>query len=260
MNAPAFVTSFRMYEAGDGAARAWRALFERVFADARVEVAFLDHRWPQPLADLYREPGLLAGFMCGRPFALSDVAMQAVAAPVPSPARYESMPRYCSDFLARAESGWRKVEDSFGGRFGWMASDSQSGFHAARDYLALDARGSGPFRESIGPLGNPRRTLEALQAGSVDVIALDSYYVDLARRHEPSLLAGLRALGHTHWTPIPLLVAAPAVDRAAVARVRDVLVHCHEDRRYAPLLEDVLLQRFVDPEITRWREAYRSHP
>jgi len=41
MSAPAYVTSFRMYEAGPGAARAWRNLFDRVFADARVEIDFI---------------------------------------------------------------------------------------------------------------------------------------------------------------------------------------------------------------------------
>jgi ABC-type phosphate/phosphonate transport system substrate-binding protein len=246
-----------MYEAGAGAASAWRALFERVFADAGIDITFLEHRWPTPLGELYREQGLLAAFMCGRPFALSPIPMQAVAAPVPSPARYESIPRYCSDFLAREDSGWRKLEDSFGHRFGWMAPDSQSGLHAARDHLAtLDPRGEAVFGEWVGPLGNPKRTLEALHAGTVDVVAIDSYYVDLARRHEPSLVAGLRALGHTRWTPIPLLVAAPNVERNVVARVHDVLMHCHEDRGYAPLLDDVLLERFAHPEVARWRDAY----
>ena len=248
-----------MYEAGAEAARAWRALFERVFADAGVEVAFLEHRWPRPLAQLWREEGLLAGFMCGRPFARADPAMQAVAAPVPSPPRYRSLPRYCSDFLAREDSGWRTLEDSFGSRFGWMAPDSQSGFHAARDYLVtLDPRGEGVFSESIGPLGNPRGTLDALKKGTVDVVAVDSYYVDLARRHDPVLFEGLRAIGHTPWTPIPLLVAAPGVEGNVVGRVRDVLVRCHEAPGYAGLLQEVLLERFVVPDMRHWRDAYAA--
>lgn len=259
MSAPGFVTSFRMYEAGAEAARAWRALFERVFADAGVEVAFLEHRWPQPLAQLWREERLLAGFMCGRPFARSDLAMQPVAAPVPSPPRYRSLPRYCSDFLAREASGWHTLEDSFGSRFGWMAPDSQSGFHAARDHLAtLDPRGEEVFSESIGPLGNPRGTLEALRKSTVDVVAVDSYYVDLARRHDPALLGGLRAIGQTPWTPIPLLVAAPGVERDVVGRVRDVLVRCHEAPAYARLLENVLLERFVVPDVSGWHDAYAA--
>jgi ABC-type phosphate/phosphonate transport system substrate-binding protein len=246
-----------MYEVSPAAARAWRALFERVFADAQVRVDFLEHRHPQPLASLYQEPGLISAFMCGRPFALSSAPMQPIAAPVPSPARYESLPRYCSDYLARDEGGWRRLEDAFGSRFGWMAADSQSGFHAARAHLAaLDPRGERVFAESVGPLGNPRRTIEALKAGTVDVVAVDSYYVDLARRHEGALLEGTRVLGHTPWTPIPLLVAAPGVDSQAIARVREVLLQAHIVPSYAPLLADVLLQRFTGPDIRQWKGAY----
>jgi ABC-type phosphate/phosphonate transport system substrate-binding protein len=248
-----FVTSFRMYEAGQGAAQAWRALFERVFADAQVAVEFIEHRWPQPLSALYKEPGLMAAFMCGRPFALSATPMQPVAAPVPSPARYESLPRYCSDYLARDEGDWRRIEDAFAGRFGWMAADSQSGFHAARNHLGASA-----FAESIGPLGNPRRTIEALRARTVDVVAVDSYFVDLARRHDGALLAGTRVLASTPWTPIPLLVAAPGIDSQAVARVREVLLQAHLIPAYAALLADVLLERFTGPDILRWREAYAN--
>jgi ABC-type phosphate/phosphonate transport system substrate-binding protein len=256
MSAP-FVTSLRMYEAGPGAARAWKKLFERVFADADVDVDFVEHRWPQPLADLWREEGLLAAFMCGRPFALSDRAMQAVAAPVPSPARYQSLPRYCSEYVARSQTGWRRLEDAFGSRLGWMAADSQSGFHAARNHLAtLDPAAEGLFRESVGPLGNPRKSLEALHAGKVDVVALDSYYLDLARRHDPALMENSIAIGHTPWTPIPLLVAAPGVEGAVVERVREVLLECHEAPGYAPFLEDVLLKRFAVPEVSLWRHVY----
>jgi ABC-type phosphate/phosphonate transport system substrate-binding protein len=257
MSAPQFVTSFRMYEAGARAAQAWRKLFERVFADAGVEVAFLEHGHPQPLADLWTREGLLSAFMCGRPFALSDPGLQAVAAPVPSPARYQSLPRYCSDYVAREDSGWQRLEEAFGSRFGWMAPDSQSGFHAARNHLAmLDPRGEGVFAESIGPLGNPRKCLEALQAGEVDVVALDSYYLDLARRHDPALVENSIVIGHTPWTPIPLLVAAPGVEGDVVERVREVLLECHEAPGYGPLLEHVLLKRFAVAEVSLWRTIY----
>jgi ABC-type phosphate/phosphonate transport system substrate-binding protein len=254
-----FVASFRMYEAGEGAERAWRALFERVFADAGVEVDFIEHRFPQPLSALYREHGLLCAFMCGRPFALSPIPMQALAAPVPSPPRYGSLPRYCSDYLARDEQGWQRVQDAFGSRFGWMAGDSQSGFHAARAHLAtLDARGDGAFAECIGPLGNPRRTIEALKAGVVDVVAVDSYFVDLARHHDGALMAGTRVLGSTPWTPIPLVVAGPGVDSKAVSSVQDVLLRAHLFPSYAPLLSGVLLESFTGPDIRHWKEAYAN--
>jgi ABC-type phosphate/phosphonate transport system substrate-binding protein len=238
-----------MYNAVPAAARAWRALFERVFTDAGLDIGFIEHKWPEPIADLWAKEDLCCAFMCGWPFARSGV-MRPIAAPVPSPPRYAGLPRYCSEFLVREASGWTSLEETFGHRFGWMAGDSQSGFNAPRAHLATFATPQRPrlFSESIGPLGSPMKALEALREERVDVVALDSFFLDLCRHHEPERLAGLRCVATTPWTPIPLLVAAPGVDASVVSCLRERLTSVHEQPEYPPLLAGVLLARFVEPD------------
>jgi ABC-type phosphate/phosphonate transport system substrate-binding protein len=140
--------------------------------------------------------------------------MQAIAAPVPSPPRYRDLPRYCSEFLVRESSGWRTLEQTFGSRFGWMSDNSQSGFNAPRAHLAQLATPDRTrlYSEVRGPLGTPIKALQALHDEDVDVVAIDSFFLDLCRHHDPTKLAGIRCVATTVWTPIPLLVAAPAVD------------------------------------------------
>jgi ABC-type phosphate/phosphonate transport system substrate-binding protein len=243
-----------MYNAVPRAAQAWRALFERVFSETSVDVRIVEHGWPAPIETLWRDPDLCCAFMCGWPFTRSG-AMQAIVMPVPSPARYAGLPRYCSEFLVREASGWRTLEETFGHRFGWMADNSQSGFNAPRAYLARFSTPQRPalYAEVRGPLGTPARALEALHAREVDVIALDSYFLDLCRRHEPATLSGLCCVATTPWTPIPLLVAAPGVDAAVVARLRRHLLSLDTQPAYAPLLADVLLARFVMPDTMSYR-------
>jgi ABC-type phosphate/phosphonate transport system substrate-binding protein len=249
------ITSFRMYNATPRSAAAWRALFERVFADAGVDIGIIEHGWPQPIDALWSQPGLCSAFMCGWPFARSTRGMQAIAAPVPSPPRYASLPRYCSDFVVREESGWESLEEAFGHRFGWMAENSHSGFNAPRAHLARFAAGRAAlFSESVGPLGTPAKTLDALRAREVDLVALDGFYLDLVRHHDPARLDGLRVVGSTPWTPIPLLVAAPDVDRATVERLRAHLTTLHDRAAYRGLLSDTLLERFVAPDLARYGE------
>jgi ABC-type phosphate/phosphonate transport system substrate-binding protein len=251
------IAAFRMYEAGPRATAAWRALFERVFADAGVDVTIVEHRFPQPIEALWAEPDLGCAFMCGWPFARSTLGQQPIAAPVPSPPRYAHLPRYFSDYLARAASGWKTLEQSFGHRFGWMAEGSHSGFNAPRAHLATFATAQRPrlFSESIGPLGNPARAIEALGEGRVDVIAIDGYYVDLVRFHDPLRMEGLVTIGSTPWAPIPLLVAAPGIAHATVKKLRDVLVGLHELPTYRPLMDAVLLERFVIPDAAAYAET-----
>jgi ABC-type phosphate/phosphonate transport system substrate-binding protein len=242
-----------MYNAGPRAAAAWRALFERVFAEAGVAIDWIEHRWPQPIAELWGRPDLGCDFMCGWPFIRSG-QMLPIAVPVPSPPRYEHRSRYCSEFLVREASGWQRLEEAFGHRFGWMAADSQSGFNAPRAHLARFVTPERPalFAKVRGPLGSPVKALEALHAGEVDAIALDSYFLDLCRWHEPGRLKGIASVAATEWTPMPLLVAAPATPRASVDALRDLLPTIHERPEYRPLLADVLLERFEAPRV----EAY----
>ncbi|MFZ3321018.1 MAG: PhnD/SsuA/transferrin family substrate-binding protein [Usitatibacter sp.] len=244
------IANFRMYEAAPGAARAWRALFTRVFAETGLDIAIVEHRPPAPLAELYHREDLACAFMCGWPFARSG-RMQAIAAPVPSPARYEHQARYCSEFLVREASGWAKLEDTFGHRFGWTAADSQSGFNAPRAHIARYAipRRASPFSEVCGPLGAPAAAVEALRRAEVDVIALDSFWLDLCRRHEPSKLEGVSSIAVTEWTPNPLLVAAEHVPVRVVERLRGALTQLHESRANSALLADVLVERFVMPDV-----------
>lgn len=252
MSAAKLVTSHRMYNAAPGAAAAWRALFERVFRDVGIEVEFIPHGFPTPIDELWREPGLFGAFMCGWPFTRADRAMQAIAAPVPSPPRYGGESRYRSEFVARASSGYARLEDTFGARIGWMARDSQSGFNAPRYVLSRLANGAALYRESKGPFATPIRTLEALAAGDVDVVALDGFFLDLLRRHAPEKLDGIVTIAETPWTPMPLLVAAPEVEEGKVRALRGHLLSLGKRSDYAPLLEPVLLKGFVDPDL----EAY----
>lgn len=244
-------TSWRMYNAGPRAAAAWTRLFEPIFDELTLDIGVVTHGWPDLIADLWRRDDLCCAFMCGWPFASSTLAMQPIAAPVPSPARYEGLPRYCSEFLVRTDTGWNGLDDTFGHRFGWMADDSQSGFNAPRFALSryVDASRPALYREVVGPLGTPARTLEALRAQTVDVIALDGYYLDLCRRHQPEALAGLRCIATTPWTPMPLLVAAPGIDAHIVTRLQAQLLALHESPAQAALLADVLLARFVAPDV-----------
>ena len=249
-------TSFRMYNAGPRATAAWRALFGRVFAELALPIAIVEHGWPEPIDSLWRRADLCGAFMCGWPFVRADRALQPIAVPVPAPPRYAGLPRYCSEFLVRTQSGWRTLEQSFGHRFGFMAEDSQSGFNAPRAYLAsfVDEHRRALYAEVHGPLGTPATTLDALQAGRVDVVALDGYYLDLCRRHQPERLAGIATVARTAWAPMPLLVAAPAVEARTVDALRARLVALHREPAYAPLLADVLIERFVQPDLPAYAQ------
>jgi len=250
------IASTRMYDAAPAARAAWHALLQAAHARAGLEIRFVEHGWPTPIGELWDRPGLCGAFMCGWPFATAlraGRAYTAIAGVVPAWPAYRGLPRYRSEFLVRVDSPWRTLADATGSRYGWMVRDSQSGWNAPRATLARRIPpGGSRFAESKGPYGNPRGLLRALVDKQIDLTAVDGWYLDLLRAHDPDTLAGLRTLAYTPWTPNPLLVAGPDVDPAVAARLSRALLILHEDPRDASLLRNAHVARFVRPEPARY--------
>ncbi|WP_459615245.1 phosphate/phosphite/phosphonate ABC transporter substrate-binding protein [Bordetella sp. 2513F-2] len=252
------IASTRMYDVAPAARAAWHALLHEAHTRAGLRVRWVEHGWPTPIGELWERPGLCPAFMCGWPFvqALRDGRrFVPVAAVVPVWSAYEGLPRYRSEFLVRDAAGWRTLNEAAGSRYGWMVRDSQSGWNAPRAVLAGLAPARGAFfAESKGPYGNPRGLLRALTEGEIDLTAVDGWYLDLLREHDPAALEGLRTLAYTPWTPNPLLVASRDVDTAIVARLSAALLELHADEQGARLLREAGIARCVEPEV----ESYQS--
>ena len=109
---------------------------------------------------------------------------------------------------------------------GFTVEDSHSGYNALRHHLLpyRQAAGGNLYRESIGPLTTPRRVIEALLAGDIDVGPLDSYALDLMLRHEPALAAQIRVVATTDTAPIPFLVASRECPEHIAASLRTALL------------------------------------
>jgi ABC-type phosphate/phosphonate transport system substrate-binding protein len=253
------VANARMYTVSPAVKAAWQKLLAWVAQESGVPLTYIDHAPPAPLDDLWSRPDLGAAFMCGFPFAAAAPQPLLLAAPVPAPPRYQGKPIYCTDFVVRADRPFRRLSETFGGRIGWTVTHSQSGYNAVRHHLL--GRANARF-EWIGPLVTPRRVIEALLSGAIDVGPLDSYVHDLLERHDPELAAKLHTVESTVMNPIPPVVASAATGVDAAARLRAALLSCHTEPTLAATFETLLLARFapVDPAdyqvlLTQERDA-----
>jgi ABC-type phosphate/phosphonate transport system substrate-binding protein len=244
---PTPIANARMYAVTPTVRDAWRALFEWVGRHAGVPLVYIDHAAPAPLEELWSRSDLGAAFMCGFPFASAVPRPLLVAAPIPSPPRYGRRPVYCTDFVVAAGSKFARLSDTFGSRIGWTVSHSQSGFNAVRHHLLQYRRGNSGqlFAASIGPLVTPRRVIEAVLEGAIDVGPLDSYVHDLLKRHEPAAASKLRTIASTAMTPIPPLIASATAAPDTVGRLRSALLAAAGDPEPAAILKELLLAGFA---------------
>ena len=236
------VANARMYSVTPAVKAAWQDLFAWVARTSGVPLSYLDHAAPAPLEDLWARDDLGAAFICGFPFASAARKPVILAAPVPSPPRYGGKPCYCTDLVVRADSAFARLSDTFGGRIGWTVEHSQSGYQAVRHHLA--AQPAAQYAQWIGPLLTPRRVIDAVLSGEIDVGPLDSYVHDLLKCHEPDTAAKLRVVNSTVLTPIPLLVASLGVEEGALARLRRALLSGHAAPELAATLDTLLISRF----------------
>lgn len=264
-----YVANARMYSVNPGAAVAWKELFEWLAQESNVDLRVINHKFPAPLAELWSRPDLGCAFMCGFPYRLAQHPPKPVAAPVPVGV---AKPVYATRLVVRADSAFHVLQDTFGGRLGFTVEDSHSGYNALRHHLLpyRQQRGADLYRESIGPLTTPRRMIDAILAGEVDVGPLDGYAMDLMLRRDPGLARQLRTIAVTDPAPIPLLVASRECPDDAVTALRTALLKFGDVEACDGLRERLRLQRFVpvvieDYELMlRWdaeaRAAGYPHP
>lgn len=248
-----------MYGVAPGALAAWGRLLTEVGVRADVPFDVIEHAYPATLAALWGRDDLGCAFMCGWPLALENEARGAalrpvIAAPVPDALWSAGTAIYRSDFIVLASSYFRTVTDTFGLRFGYNAASSHSGVNMPRTYLSAWAERAPLYAECVGPLTTVRRCVEAVAEGRAEVSAVDSFGLQVLRRHDPALGACVRVIGSTAPSPIPPLVGGPALSEAAEERLRTALVGLAEDVAGRALLADLCLLRF---EAIK-HEAYRA--
>jgi ABC-type phosphate/phosphonate transport system substrate-binding protein len=268
----AYVANARMYSVDPGAASAWNELFEWLAQESDVDLHLIDHAFPALLAELWSRPDLGCAFMCGFPYMRAKNPPRPVAAPVPLGAPVKGKPVYTTRHVVRADSWFQSLEDTFGGRLGFTAEDSHSGYNALRHHLLPYRlqRGADLYRQSIGPLTTPRRVLKAVLAGDIDVGPLDSYALDLMLRHDPRLAKQIRIVATTDASPIPFLVASAGCPDEVVASLQTALMKIGDVSVRAGPRERLCLQTFAPVVIDdydvmlRWdaeaRAAGYPHP
>lgn len=261
-----YVANARMYSVNPAAAAAWKELFAWLAQETGVELTVVDHAFPKPLAELWSRPDLACAFMCGFPYALAKHPPQPVATLIPSAAPVAGQPVYATRLVVRADSKFNALEDTFGGRLGFTVEDSHSGYNALRHHLLpyYQQRGAKLYRESIGPLFTPRRVIESLLTGAIDVGPLDSYALDLMMRHEPTLASQIRIIATTESAPIPLLVAAADCPQDIIAVLRRGLFAFGGAAACSGLRDRLCLEAFApvvvdDYQLTlRWDQEARE--
>jgi ABC-type phosphate/phosphonate transport system substrate-binding protein len=238
------IANARMYSVTPPVAALWRSLLGAILKGADDSIEIVDHAPPAPISELWQRPDKAAVFMCGLPWSLATPQPGLVVAPIPSPAAYAGRPCYWSDVVVRADSSFQTIEHTFGHRLALTTPESQSGY-AALLHALMPHGGDRPlYREVIEPRFTPMGALMAVIERKAEVAPLDSYAFALLSKYAPELTSQVRVVLSTEPTPVPLFVSSgPASPKVTAA-----FLAAHEAPASAPLMEQLLLDRFAPPK------------
>jgi ABC-type phosphate/phosphonate transport system substrate-binding protein len=248
----AAIMNARMYAVTPAVETAWRTLLGHVTGAAGVTLEYVPYPAPQPLETLWSRPDLGCVFMCGYPVALRLADVVPIAAPVPRAPWAGGRPLYRSDLIVRADSPYRTLEDTFGGRAGWTVEHSHSGFNAFRHHLLRHRTPGRPrlYGEMVPDLVTARAILDAVREGRIDVGPLDAYWHLLVARHAPALVEGVRVLESTDTATLPAFVAAAATPAATVDALRAAFTGAARQPWFGALADQLLLDGFAAVDAT----------
>jgi ABC-type phosphate/phosphonate transport system substrate-binding protein len=256
-----FIANARMYAVAPETEAAWRDLIFRIADEAGVALEYVAYPAPQPLEALWRRPDLGCVQMCGYPIALRIADVAPIAAPIPRAAWADGRAVYRSDLIVRADSPFRTLEDTFGGRFGWTVSHSHSGFNAPRHHLLRyrTPERSRLYGEVQTNLITARAVLDAVRNGSIDVGPLDAFWHMLVRRWRPELAAGVRVLASTETAPMPAFVAASALPSADVEALRAAFASAASRAWFGPFGDALLIEGFAPVTVESFAQTIAWH-
>lgn len=256
----------RMYAVTPQVEAVWQSLLAQVARDAGVSLDYLPYPAPQPLERLWTRPDLGAVLMCGYPIALKLAPVLPIAAPIPRAPWAHSRAVYRTDLIVRAESPYRTLEETFGGRAGWTVEHSHSGFNAFRYHLLAYRTSERPtlYAGMSGNLVTARNVLDSVREGRIDVGPLDAYWHLLISHHAPELTAGVRVLTSTALSPMPPFVAALGTPMDTVLRLRAAFIGAAARDWFPALADQLLLEGFEQAgegafgTLLEWDRAARA--
>lgn len=243
-----------MYAVAPGAAAAWARIFDHLTATTGIALHQLHHAMPTPIAELWARKNLACTFLCGWPWAEEGFLRRALAAPV---LVEEGAAQYRSRLVVRADGPFHTITDTFGHRVGWTLRDSHSGFSALRHHLLAYRTPDRPelYAQSIGPIHTPRKIIEAVIGGEIDIGPVDSFAFWTLARHAPELTRQVRVIDSTDAVAVPLLVADPSRPEAESAALQEALLALHKTETGRALLAPVGVARFVLPDQAAYRRT-----
>jgi phosphonate transport system substrate-binding protein len=174
-------------------------------------------------------------FVCSPPLIWLGGAVEAVAAPILTEARFFGKPLYCSEVVVNSESTFQSLEDLRGRRWAINEPSSWSGY-----WVTLQRIGSWDFFGEVVEAGFHEAAVRMVANGDIDGAAIDCHVLGVVQRNDPKLASTLRVVETLDPAPSQPVVLRAGLEAGVKERIRERLLGLH-----SPLMREFGVEGFA---------------
>lgn len=217
------------------------------------ELNFVQRKTHAEVGELLRQGKLDMAFICSGPYALDGADPQSLLAmPV-----VQGATTYHSYIIVQRDNPAKSLNELRGASFAFTDPDSNTGYLSAVYMLRLmDSEPRTFFRETMFTHSHDNSIL-AVRRGLVDGAAVNSLIWDFYAAKKPQLTANIRVLAQSPPFAMPPVVVSSKMNPELRAALRGLLLRLHEDPQGRALLDELRIDRFVEPE-DHWYTTIRE--
>ena len=203
------------------------------------------------------EGSVEVAFICGLPYVLkhdaNKDAVHLIAAPVMKDPRYGNKPKYFSDLIVRKDSKFKKLEDLRGATFVYNEESSNSGYNMPRYKLLKLGQTQGFFGKLVRS-GSHEESIRMVATGKADASFVDSLVLDFDRETGHGWASEVKVIDSLGPAGIPPVVVSGKASADVRKRVKDALLAMHKDPDGRRILDDALVDRFVEVDDSNYSD------
>jgi phosphonate transport system substrate-binding protein len=206
------------------------------------QVVFVQRKTYAEVNELLERREIDMAFVCSGPYVDGHerFGMEMLAVPI-----VHGGAVYHSYFIVRRDGPIKNLEGLRGRRFAFVDPDSNTGYLVPA--YVLSRRGETPrsfFSETFFTHSHDN-SIKAVADNLADGAAVDSLIWEYINATKPADTARTRIIDKSPPYGIPPVVVHPALDPELKQKLREILLHLHEDPQARPLLANIQIERFT---------------
>jgi len=247
----------------EGGAGVYAQIADYITKKSGLEIEFLTGLSYGTVNAMVEDGAVDIAFICGYPYTLlhderESSPVELLIAPIMESPLYEGKPIYYSYVITHKDSTFSKFLDLKNKRFVYNDKTSNSGYNMPRAKLIEMGETKGFFSEVLQS-GSHEESIRWVAEGKADVSTVDSLVFNYMLKTGSKYAAEIKIIDKLGPAGIPPVVKSINLSDEKASKIKDALLHMHEDPEGQKILKEAFVKKFIAADDTLFDDVRRWH-